>query len=74
MSDIRGDGKREAGGGRRVAVQETAAGSPRDCAPGGSKHQPRGIPTIGQSVALAVEERDTVALFRGCGKVQPLNN
>jgi hypothetical protein len=27
----------------------------------------------GQSVEMAVEERDTVALFRGCSKVQSRN-
>jgi hypothetical protein len=34
----------------------------------------RGIPTTGQSVDMAVEERDTAALFRGYGKVQSRNN
>jgi len=34
----------------------------------------RGIPTTGQSVDMAAEERDTAALFRGYGKVQSRNN
>jgi len=33
-----------------------------------------GSQPFGQSVDMAVEERDTVALFRGCGKVQSRNN
>jgi len=33
-----------------------------------------GMSIIGQSVDMAVEERYTVALFRGCGKVRSRNN